>query len=64
MQQNKYNIESIQKKELFEVRHQNDKLFIENSTDRLLFKLDEALDDIANGRVIMEEELWAELDEI
>ena len=30
----------------------------------LFSKLDEAIDDMENGRVISEEELWAELDAI
>ena len=28
------------------------------------FKLDEAIDDVQNGRLISEEELWAEIDAI
>lgn len=30
----------------------------------LYAKLDEAIDDLENGRVISEEEMWAELDAI
>ncbi len=30
----------------------------------LVSKLDEAIDDLENGRVLTEEELWAELDEV
>lgn len=37
---------------------------IETSIKDLLNMLDEAIDDIEDGRVILEEELWAELDEI
>ena len=37
---------------------------INNAMDVLFFKLDEAIDDMENGRVISEEEMWAELDAI
>lgn len=30
----------------------------------LLSKLDEAIDDLENGRVLIEEELWEEIDSI
>lgn len=30
----------------------------------ILSKLDDAIDDVENGRVISEEELWAEIDAI
>lgn len=32
--------------------------------DALLSKLDEALDDVEHGRVLNEDELWAEMDAI
>lgn len=32
--------------------------------DTLFSKLDESIDDIENGRVISEEEMWAELDAV
>lgn len=36
-----------------------------NDTMKVLFsKLDEAIDDMENGRVLSEEELWAEIDAI
>lgn len=36
-----------------------------NAAMKVLFsKLDEAIDDIENGRVLTEEELWAEIDAI
>jgi len=36
-----------------------------NDAKNVLFsKLDEAIDDMENGRVISEEEMWAELDAI
>ncbi len=36
-----------------------------NDAMKVLFsKLDEAIDDIENGRVLTEEELWAEIDAI
>lgn len=37
---------------------------INDSMDVLFSKLDEAIDDMENGRVISEEEMWAELDAI
>lgn len=37
---------------------------VENAMDALLSKLDEALDDVEHGRVLDEDELWAEVDAI
>ena len=37
---------------------------INDSVDVLFSKLDEAIDDMENGRVISEEEMWIELDAI
>lgn len=40
---------------------------VDNTADAmqtLFSKLDEAIDDMENGRVILEEEMWAELDAI
>lgn len=37
---------------------------INDAMDVLLSKLDEAIDDMENGRAISEEEMWAELDAI
>lgn len=37
---------------------------VENAMDALLSKLDEALDDVEHGRVLDEDELWAEMDAI
>lgn len=37
---------------------------INDAADALFSKLDEAIDDMENGRVISEEEMWAELDAI
>ncbi len=37
---------------------------IDNAMNILYAKLDEAIDDLENGRVISEEEMWAELDAI
>jgi len=37
---------------------------INDAMDVLFSKLDEAIDDMENGRVISEEEMWAELDAI
>lgn len=37
---------------------------INDAMDVLISKLDEAIDDMENGRVVSEEEMWAELDAI
>lgn len=37
---------------------------IDDAVDVLFTKLDEAIDDMENGRVISEEKMWAELDAI
>jgi len=37
---------------------------IDDAMNALFSKLDEAIDDMENGRVISEEEMWAELDAI
>lgn len=37
---------------------------IDDAMNVLFSKLDEAIDDLENGRVISEEEMWAELDAI
>lgn len=37
---------------------------LDDATNVLFAKLDEALDDVENGRVISEEEMWTELDSI
>lgn len=37
---------------------------IENVRNLLLLKLDEALDDMEHGRVLDEDDLWAEIDEV
>lgn len=37
---------------------------INDAMDVLFSKLDESIDDMENGRVISEEEMWAELDAI
>lgn len=44
------------------IRKQDELYSIENAENVLFDKLDEAIDDIENGRVISEEEMWAELD--
>ena len=46
------------------MRQQEDTYSIENAMNILYSKLDEAIDDLENGRVISEEEMWAELDAI
>lgn len=44
------------------IRKQDELYSIENAENVLCDKLDEAIDDIENGRVISEEEMWVELD--
>lgn len=46
------------------VRQQDDTYSMDNTINILYSKLDEAIDDIENGRVISEEEMWTELDNI
>ena len=46
------------------IRRQDDTYSIDNAMNILYEKLDEAIDDLENGRVISEEEMWAELDAI
>lgn len=40
------------------------KYTLDDAVDVLLTKLDNAIDDLENGRVISEEEMWMELDAI
>ena len=42
----------------------NNAYTINNTMDVLFSKLDEAIEDMENGRVISEEEMWTELDAI
>lgn len=37
---------------------------IDDAVNVLVSKLDEAIDDLENGRVLTEEELWAEIDAV
>lgn len=37
---------------------------IDESVDVLKSKLDEAINDLENGRILTEEELWSELDAV
>lgn len=37
---------------------------IDEAVNVLFSKLDEAIDDMENGKIISEEEMWAELDSI
>lgn len=46
------------------IKKQDDTYSIDNAMSILYDKLDEAIDDLENGRVISEEEMWEELDEI
>ena len=46
------------------VKTSEDSYTIENAMNALLSKLDEALDDVEQGRVLDETELWAEIDVI
>lgn len=46
------------------VKTREDTYTVENAMNALLSKLDEALDDVEQGRVLDESELWAEIDTI
>lgn len=47
------------------VMNKQENAYTINDAMQVIFsKLDEALDDFENGRVISEEEMWAELDAI
>ena len=37
---------------------------VDSAMNLLFSKLDEAIDDMENGRVLTEEEMWAEIDDI
>lgn len=41
-----------------------DSYTINDAMNALLSKLDEAIDDLENGRILSEEELWEEIDSI
>lgn len=43
---------------------QNASFTMDDAVNVLFSKLDEAIDDMENGRVLTEEELWAEIDMI
>ena len=45
-------------------RIQNTSDTIDDAMNELFSKLDEAIDDMETGRVLTEEELWAEIDAI
>lgn len=42
----------------------NDAYSVDDAMDVLFSKLDDAIDDLENARVVTEEELWKELDSI
>lgn len=46
------------------LKKQENTYTINDAVQVIFSKLDEALDDVENGRVISEEEMWAELDAI
>lgn len=46
------------------INNQKNTYAIDDAMNTLFSKLDEAIDDLENGRVISEEEMWAELDAI
>lgn len=47
-------------------KNENKKKFdsVDNAMNILFSKLDEAIDDMENGRVLSAEEVWKEIDEI
>ena len=46
------------------LNNQENEYTIDDAMQTLLEKLDDAIDDYENGRVITENEMWAELDKI
>ena len=46
------------------IQKTNSTYALEDARNVLFSKLDEAIDDMENGRVISEEEMWTELDAI
>ena len=46
------------------INHQDMGNTLDDAMQILFSKLDDAIDDVENGRVISEEELWKELDAI
>lgn len=47
-----------------DMKSQNLSGTLEDAVAVIFSKLDDAIDDIENGRVITEEELWAEIDAV
>lgn len=50
--------------EVAKVTNTNSSLSINDAMNVLFSKLDEAIDDMENGRVLSDEELWEEIDAI
>lgn len=46
------------------IKNRNNNGILDDAMAVILSKLDDAIDDVENGRVISEEELWAEIDAI
>lgn len=46
------------------INHQDMANMLDDAMQVLFSKLDDAIDDVENGRVISEEDLWKELDTI
>lgn len=46
------------------IKNQNIAGTLDDTMAVILSKLDDAIDDVGNGRVISEEELWSEIDAI
>ena len=46
------------------MKNRNNNGTLDDAMAVILSKLDDAIDDVENGRVISEEELWAEIDAI
>lgn len=46
------------------IKSRNNNGTLDDAMAVILSKLDDAIDDVENGRVISEEELWAEIDAI
>lgn len=49
---------------MHDAKNQETSYTLADAMNVLFSKLDEAIDDVENGRLISEEELWAEIDTI
>ena len=60
----KYSERVVSMEAIRSINHQEMANTLDDAMQVLFLKLDDAIDDVENGRVISEEELWKELDAI